>query len=263
MSDRHLNHLSPLAARHAFARPKLILGIVTMAALGWVYVALTSAHVLHVYTPSAHAWTADDFGAAALMWCAMTLAMMLPSAMPMILTYAEIADTAARKGERIVSPWVITAGYIAAWLGFAVAAALLQGALTQAALLDAGSASAGALMAAAFFVGAGLYQFSALKDACLTQCRRPFPLLFANWTTRTSGVFRLGLQHGLYCLGCCWLLMLLMFTVGVMNIVWMLVLGVVVIGEKMATTVYVSRAIGLLLIVIGAAFALSTTFPPS
>jgi predicted metal-binding membrane protein len=257
MSD-WLTHLSPAEIRlgHAVARPKLILGIVALAGFGWIYMGLTAAHISHWFMPSGHEWSASDFAAAGLMWGAMALAMMLPSAAPMILTYAEIAETAARKGERIVSPWVLAAGYIAVWFGFAGAAALLQGALTYTALIDATSAKTDSiLLSAALFLAAGLYQFAPLKHACLSQCQRPFPFFFANWTTRPRGVLLLGLRQGLYCLGCCWALMLLMFAVGVMNVVWMIVLGVLIIGEKMTTRI--DRPLGVLLLVIGTAFALA------
>ena len=147
-----------------------------------------------------------ELGLIAPMWMAMTLAMMLPTAGPMILTYAEIADTAARKREPVVSPLVLTAGYVAVWLGFALAAASLQWALARAGLLDGGSV--GRLVGGTIFLGAGLYQFSALKQACLTLCQRPFPFFFSNWTTEPSGVLRLGLRQGMLCLGCCWAMML-------------------------------------------------------
>ena len=257
MTDRDLSHLKPAEALlgQALARPRLILGLVMLAAVGWIIVALAAVHVLHVVMPSGQPWHVGDFVAAVLMWCAMVLAMMLPSAAPMILTYAEIADTAARKGERIVSPFVLAAGYILVWLGFAVMAALLQGVMTQAGLFDGASASTQGALSAALFVGAGLYQFSTLKHVCLSQCQRPLPFFFANWTTDPSGVFRLGLRQGLYCLGCCWVLMLLMFAVGVMNIVWLLVLALVIIGEKMTTRL--TQPVGVLLIVTGAVFAVA------
>ena len=133
------------------------------------------------------AWSAANFAIVAAMWGAMTLAMMLPSAAPMILTYAEIADTAARKGERIVSPFMLAAGYTVVWLGFAaVATARAICALTRAALLDAGMASASGLFSGAIFIAAGAYQFSALKHACLTQCQRPFPFFFTHWATHAA-----------------------------------------------------------------------------
>ena len=104
--------------------------------------------------------------------------------------------------------------------------------LTRLALIDAGMAPASGLFSGAIFIAAGVYQFTPLKHACLTQCQRPFPFFFAHWQTTASGVFRLGLTQGLYCLGCCWAMMLVMFAVGVMNVVWMAALGMVMTIEK-------------------------------
>jgi predicted metal-binding membrane protein len=195
------------------------------------------------------------------MWCAMALAMMVPTAGPMILTYAEIADTAARKRERVVPPVTLAAGYVFVWLGFAFVATVLQWIAIHAAPTDPTTMSASGFLTGALFVGAGLYQFSPLKRACLTACQRPFPFFFANWTTRPAGVFRLGLRQGLYCLGCCWALMLVMFASGVMNVVWMAVLGVVMAIEKLTTTARFSRLVGGILLAVGAACILSAAGP--
>jgi predicted metal-binding membrane protein len=203
------------------------------------------------------AWNLSGFAVVALMWAAMVLAMMLPSASPMILTYAEIADTAARKGERVVSPLVLAAGYTVVWLGFAGGATLAQFLFARAALIDAGMASASGLFSGAIFIAAGLYQFSALKHACLTQCRQPFPFFFAHWETTARGVFRQGVQQGLYCLGCCWAMMAVMFAVGVMNVVWMAALGIVMTLEKFGRGNRLTHGLGILLIVGGAGFVLS------
>ena len=254
-----LAHLSAAETRlsAALARPKRIaLGcIAALIALGWLALGLMSA------SPAGGAWSfqalcqlypTGGFGELALaipMWAAMTLVMMLPTAGPMILTYAEIADTAARKAEPMVSPLVLTAGYVAVWLGFAPAAACLQWTLARAGLLVGGSV--GMLVGGTIFLGAGLYQFSALKQACLTLCQRPFPFFFANWTTQQSGVLRLGLRQGTICLGCCWAMMLLMFAVGAMNVVWMAVLGVLMTVEKMSSTARFSEALGLVFVAVG------------
>jgi predicted metal-binding membrane protein len=193
-----------------------------------------------------------------LMWVAMTLAMMLPTAAGMIVTYAQIADTAARKGEPAVSPLILTAGYVAVWLGFALAATVLQVALTNVALLDPAMASASPLFSGAVFLGAGAYQFTALKHACLTRCQRPFPFFFANWSSAPRTIFRLGLQQGLFCLGCCWATMLAIFAVGVMNVVWMVALGLVMTVEKQMLTTRFSRLIGAIFLAIGVAFIASS-----
>jgi predicted metal-binding membrane protein len=203
-----------------------------------------------------HQWDLDawsDIGLVFPMWVAMTLAMMVPTAGPMILTYAEIADTAVRKGEPVASPLALTTAYAAIWIGFAAAATALQVTLTKLALLDPAMGAAGPLFSGGIFLAAAAYQFSALKHACVTVCQRPFPFFLANWSTGSSGVFRLGLRQGLYCLGCCWAMMLLMFAVGVMNVVWMAALGVVMAAEKIATTTRVSRMVGGVFALIGIA----------
>src|ERR1035437_9749848 len=290
-ADHELPHLSPAASRlgAAFARPKVlaVVCVVVLAGLGWLYLALLVAGMgdptaalgpgmgvldllpralealcqpvfglAHFGMPGG-AWGASAVALVALMWGAMTLAMMLPSAAPMILTYAEIADTAARKGEHVVSPFVIAAGYTVVWFGFAAAATLAQFVLTRAALIDPSMASASGLFSGAIFIGAGIYQFSALKHACLTQCQHPFPFFFANWATTPRGVFRLGVRQGLYCLGCCWAMMLVMFAVGVMNVIWMAGLGAVMTFEKIGTGKRFTYTIGVALIVAGIAFVLT------
>ena len=154
-----------------------------------------------------------------------------------------------RKREPVVSPLVLTAGYVAVWLGFAVVAAALQWMLARAGWLDGGNASR--VASGAIFIVAGLYQFTALKQSCLTQCQRPFPFFFSNWTEERAGVFRLGLRQGLYCLGCCWAMMLVMFAVGTMNVVWMAALGVLMTIEKLSTTARFSRAVGAAFVAIG------------
>ena len=264
--DRSLDHLPPAAARLAalLARPKTmaVACVIVLAGLGWIYLALL---VAASEVPAGAGYFPRGFAVICRatpptggllpvisMWSAMVLAMMLPSAAPMIFTYAEIADTAARKGERIVSPFVLAGGYAAVWLSFAAAAALAQLAFTHAAWRAGGQAPASALLSGVLFLAAGVYQFSALKDACLTQCQRPFPFFFAHWQTTARGVFRLGLQQGLYCLGCCWAMMLLMFATGAMNVLWMAAFGMVMTAEKMLTGRRFSTAVGCALIAIGA-----------
>lgn len=258
VQPHELTHLTAAETRLSavLGRPRRVAMacIVTLAGLGWLGVGLMS--------DGAGAWPAlcrptvsggvGEFLLVVPMWVAMTLAMMLPTAGPMILTYAEIADTAARKREPVVSPLLLAAGYLAVWLGFALGASLVQILLPRAALAAAGYA--GLLASGAIFLVAGTYQFSALKRSCLTQCQRPFPFFFANWTSEPSGVFRLGLRQGLHCLGCCWAMMLLMFAVGAMNVVWMAALGAIMTIEKLTTTPRFAHAVGAIFIAIGLVF---------
>lgn len=265
-------HLPPAAAGlgRIFARPKLLVGlcVILLAGLGWFYLALLLAgsggsfkgfgvDFLALCGPLPDgSWSATGVAIVASMWGAMTLAMMLPSAAPMIMTYAGIADTAARKDEHIVSPFVLATGYMMVWIGFSVVAALAQIMLTQATLLDTSMTSAGGLFSGAIFIGAGLYQFSALKHACLNRCQQPLPFFLANWVTTTRGVLRLGIKQGVYCLGCCWAMMLVMFAVGVMNVIWMVGIGMVMTIEKMLTGRRFTHAVGVALIVAGVSIVL-------
>ena len=136
-------------------------------------------------------------------------------------------------------------------------ATLAQFAFTRAALIDAGMASVSGLFSGAIFIAAGAYQFTALKDACLRQCQNPFPFFFTHWETTARGVFRLGVRQGIYCLGCCWAMMAVMFAVGVMNVIWMAALGIVMTLEKIGSGRRFTYGIGAVLIMIGIAFVLS------
>ncbi len=184
-------------------------------------------------TPAPYAVSdAGAFGALVAMWFLMSLAMMLPSASPLIRTYCEIADTARAGKKPVVHPLWLVGGYLAVWL---VAAACFAGAGWAAGALtgSVGVISPVAVpFAATALLFAGLYQFSDLKEACLKKCRNPFSTLFGNWSVKTGDVFVLGIRQGLWCLGCCWALMLVMFAVGVMNIFWMALLALFTAIEK-------------------------------
>ncbi|HWK66764.1 MAG TPA: DUF2182 domain-containing protein [Rhizobiaceae bacterium] len=198
---------------------------------------------------------AGQFALLAGMWFLMAIAMMLPSAAPMIRTYCEIADTAAAKGEPVVHPVVLVAGYLGVWLAASLGFALL----TYGVQTVTGSAVAplGTAAAAGALTIAGLYQFSGWKEACLRKCRNPFNILFARWTVRPSRIFILGLEQGIWCLGCCWALMLVMFAVGVMNLFWMALIGLFTVVEKQVGSRIPSRAAGGILLVWAGALLLS------
>src|SRR5262245_47094718 len=125
----------------------------------------------------------------------------------------------------------------------------------RAGLLEPGMKSASGLFSGALLATAGAYQFSALKHACLTRCQQPFPFFFANWATTPAGAFRLGLKQGAYCLGCCWAMMLVMFAVGLMNVVWMAGLGIVMATEKMLSGRTFTHPVGAALIILGVGLA--------
>ena len=243
----------------ARARAVALSSIAVLIAAGWAYLGLvlageTSEGILGALCQPVYGFAGSSglgFVLTFTMWSAMVLAMMLPAAAPMIMTYADLAETAVAKGEPAASPLVLIAGYLAVWLGVAVMLTVLQGLLAHLGALDGMTSVASPFAAAALFLIAGVYQFSNLKHACVTQCQHPFRFFFANWTAAPRGVFRLGLRQGLYCLGCCWAMMLLMFTIGVMSVLWMAALGVVMAIEKLGTTTRFSRVVGVMWLAIG------------
>jgi predicted metal-binding membrane protein len=170
------------------------------------------------------------------MWWIMMIAMMTPSAAPAILLYARVHRAALAKGQlrdEVAPIGAFAAGYLSVWLGFAVAAAALHFALERVGLISTmmmGSRSR--WLSGGVLIAAGLYQLSPLKNVCLAQCRAPASFLARHWRPHASGALRLGAQHGAYCVGCCWMLMALLFVGGVMNLIWIAALTTLVLIEK-------------------------------
>ncbi len=190
-----------------------------------------------------------------LMWSVMKVGMMLPSVAPMILIYARVARHASSRQSPFAPVGWFALGYGLAWTGFAIFATLLQWGLESAVLLTPLMVTASPLLGGALLVAAGLYQWSPLKTACLSQCQSP--LLFIQRHGGFRGDHRaalaLGLRHGIYCIGCCWALMLLLFVGGVMNLLWIAAIGAFVLVEKLVPGRLVQRVTGLALIAAGAA----------
>lgn len=183
------------------------------------------------------------------MWWAMMTAMMTPSAAPLILLYRRVLHH-HRAGRSVVPVILLLAGYLLTWLAFSIAAALLQKALQPTGLISEMMLwSKNAPLSAAVLAAAGLYQLSPAKRACLTQCRSPVQYLTTHWRPGLAGSVLLGMRHGAWCVGCCWLLMTLLFVVGVMNLVWIAVLSIIVFVEKLSPAgERIGRALGVVLI---------------
>jgi len=167
------------------------------------------------------------------MWAVMMVGMMLPTATPMTLLYAQVARKAARQGSVLPPTAVFAAGYLLAWTGFSAAATAAQWGLDRAALLSPMLVSTSPRLGAALLVAAGVYQLTPWKDACLRHCRSPVHFFAEHFRPGSLGALRLGLHHGLFCLGCCWALMGLLFVGGVMNLLWIATLTLFVLAEKL------------------------------
>jgi predicted metal-binding membrane protein len=184
-----------------------------------------------------------------LMWWVMMAAMMLPSAAPLVLLAAALHRRKGQDGRPALAAAVLTAGYLAIWGVFSLAAVLAQWNLEDAGMLaPKNMATAAPALAGGILLAAGLYQLTPLKQACLRRCRSPVAFLAAHWRPGLAGSFRLGFAHGTYCIGCCWFLMALLFVGGVMNPFWVGALALYVLAEKLAPRGHLlSRASGLLL----------------
>lgn len=181
-------------------------------------------------------WRPSTWLVMGAMWWSMMIAMMAPSAAPTILLYAQVYRHAQAQGNaaRLAPTGAFTGGYLLIWLGFSIFATVLQWGLTKlGALAELTMASSSAYLSAAVLLVAGLYQFSSFKDRCLTHCRAPASFISQHWRPGAAGALRLGALHGAYCVGCCWLLMALLFIGGVMNIVWIAILALFVLVEKL------------------------------
>jgi predicted metal-binding membrane protein len=202
-------------------------------------------------------WNLEYAGIMVSMWWVMMIAMMVPSAAPMILLYAAVARRQREKGSDALLPTGIFAwGYVAVWGFFSVIAAALQWGFEAAGILSPMMMNSTSLLfAAAILVAAGLYQLTPVKQACLRHCRGPIQFLMGHWRPGRWGAFRMGAEHGAYCLGCCWALMALLFFGGVMNLYWITGLAVIVLLEKtIPSGDTLGKVIGGLLVLWGATF---------
>lgn len=177
-------------------------------------------------------WTPSYAALMFLMWWIMMVAMMLPSASPMILLFARVQRQAKAKGAPFVPTSVFAVGYLATWGVFSVIAAGAQWGFERVGLLSTMMTSTSGLFAGLLLFAAGIYQLTPLKHACLRYCRSPLHFIMHHWRSGAAGAFRMGIDHGAFCLACCWFLMALLFVGGVMNLYWIVGLAVFVLLEK-------------------------------
>lgn len=212
----------------------IVLGaLVLLIAVAWGLLVgyADGLHMAAMPMPGLSGWAV--FSGAFVMWALMMVAMMTPSAVPMILLHARVAARSDAAGAARMS-LAFTAAYLVLWIVFALAATLAQLVLVRLHVIDDMLAMSSQRIAGLVLIAAGLYQFTPLKHACLAGCRGPVDFLSRHWHPGVGGAFCTGLEHGLFCLGCCWALMLLLFVGGVMNFVWIAALTALVVVEKLA-----------------------------
>ena len=243
-------------------RKVVIVGLLAITALAWLYTAylgnsMSGSGSMEMGQKMAGtitaSWSLADFAATLMMWVVMMVAMMVPTAAPMVLTFTSMIRRKSQSGSTSVPTAIFVTGYIVIWSGFALGATLIQWGLHEATLRSPMMVTTNTVLGSALLIGAGAYQLSPLKLTCLNKCRSPLGFLMNEWREGHRGTLSMGLVHGAYCVGCCWMLMALLFVLGVMNLLWIAVLSAFVLLEKVVPAgQWLSRASGILLIAWGA-----------
>ena len=236
----------------------VLAGVIGVTALAWAYTVFVAISAgagasTAMAMPNMQSWSAAHWGAMFIMWMVMMVAMMVPSAAPILLLFATVNRQRQAKQQPYVPTTVFLLGYVLVWCGFAAAATIGNWALhTHAMLSSMMGSSTNALLGGALLLAAGVFQWTRLKYVCLTNCRSPLGFIMSEWRDGVGGALKMGLRHGVFCLGCCWILMALLFVLGVMNLVWIAALAAFVLLEKVAPRgQLLGRAGGVLLMLWG------------
>jgi predicted metal-binding membrane protein len=249
---------TPVEAVFKRDRTIVISGIAGVSVLAWVYMFYLASGIknmdmgITMVMPQTQSWGAMDFLLTFIMWTVMMVAMMVPSAAPMVLMFTTVNRKRREQEDPFVSTGVFLLGYLVAWAWYSSLATLGQWVLHNTALLSPMMSNTSVILGGILLLAAGIFQFTPLKYACLTHCRSPLGFLLNEWQDGRRGAFIMGLKSGNYCVVCCWALMSLMFVAGVMNLFWMAALAAFVLLEKVAPAGrWVSRISGTLLVVWG------------
>ena len=223
-------------------RAIILAGLAALTLLAWFYMvqearAMGSTGVcrcagMKMSGPDMQSWSAAQLLPLFLMWAEMMVAMMIPSAAPMVLMFATVNRKRREQEQPFVPTGIFLLGYLVVWTGFSALAAFAQWMLHATALLSPKMVSTSPVLGGILLIAAGVFQLTPLKRACLTQCRSPLSFLMTDWREGDRGAFMMGLNHGVFCTGCCWVLMALLFVAGVMNIWWVGVISMFVLVEK-------------------------------
>jgi predicted metal-binding membrane protein len=240
-------------------RTIVLAGLAAMTLVAWAYLVSlvwgmrTMDMAPDMAMPQMQSWGAVELLLLFAMWAIMMVAMMVPSVAPLLLMFARA--NRQKGGSRVVgSAGVLLLGYLLAWVGFSILATLAQWRLHSAALLSPMMVTTSSIFGGLLLVAAGVFQFTPLKRACLVRCRSPLSFLMSDWRDGQWGTFVMGLKHGAYCVGCCWMLMALLFVAGVMNLLWVAAIAVFILVEKVAPRGnLIGRIAGAALIVAGIA----------
>ena len=238
----------------------VIAGLFIISILAWLYIIylyrqmeVMNMDALFFAMPMTPEWTATDFIFMFLMWLVMMIAMMTPSVAPLILLFAKVNRQRKEQQSPFVNTFYLFTGYFVVWGGFSLIATLLQWLLQQLSWLNPDMIITNKILGAIILIAAGIFQFTAIKQTCLSYCKSPLDFIYKHWGEGKNGAIKMGFKNGAYCVGCCWVLMVLLFVSGVMNILWVALIALFVLIEKVsAKSKWISFVAGSLLIALGA-----------
>jgi predicted metal-binding membrane protein len=241
-------------------RSVVLAGLGSIVLLSWVYLGylawdmatmmdMSDASMGWMAMPAIQPWGAVDYLLMFIMWSVMMFAMMTPSAAPMVLTYTKINRQRQAQLKPVPGTAIFYMGYLLVWTAFSAMATLAQGGLHAATLLSPMMETTSPVLGGIILIAAGVFQFTPLKYACLSHCRTPLGYFMTEWREGKLGALVMGVRHGAFCVGCCWLIMALLFVAGVMNLFWIAVIAAYVLAEKLLPGGHkVSWGIGALII---------------
>ncbi len=232
--------MSSEGAETVLRRDRIIVlsGLAVITALSWAYVASLASDMQNMdmgtemAMPRMQSWGVVDFALTFVMWTVMMVAMMVPSAAPMILIFAAVNRRRRKQQVSYVPTSVFLLGYLVVWFAFSVLATVAQWEIHAISLLSPMMANTNPILGGVLLLVAGIYQWTPLKHACLSRCRSPLGFVLNDWREGRRGAFLMGLKHGGYCTGCCWSLMALLFVAGVMNLLWVAAIAGFILLEK-------------------------------
>jgi predicted metal-binding membrane protein len=242
-------------------RERLIVGgcLAAMVVLAWIYLFHTKMAMPDMDMPGMVMVDLREWGPTSVfllfvMWAVMMVAMMIPSAAPMILSFLTVNERRQAADRPYVPVAIFILGYVTVWTAFSALATLAEWGLHQAALLSTTMTTTSKALNGVLLIAAGLFQWTPLKRACLQGCRSPLSFLMSEWREGAAGALLMGLRHGAYCVGCCWFLMALLFVAGVMNLLWVAAIALIVMAEKIFPKgELIARLAGIGMIITGVA----------
>jgi predicted metal-binding membrane protein len=240
-------------------RSIIISGLFFIALLSWLYIIYLHKQMVYMdmdaiffAMPMTPVWTSVDFILLFLMWLVMMIAMMTPSVSPLVLIFARINRQRKQQAHPFVNAAFLMGGYFSAWAIFSLVATGLQWLLQQASLLSPDMITTSKIFGGIVLIASGIFQFTPLKQACLGHCRSPLDFVLQHWKEGKRGALKMGIENGFYCLGCCWMLMVLLFVTGIMNLLWVSIIALFVLVEKIFSQIkWVPYVAGAFLILYG------------